>query len=246
MYKLKLVSLLLALFMTLPLMAFSTNDERVDHYLDILANSSQSQQIQMLNRLQWSGITDPRLFDVIVKSVQESNWASSNIKLSSYMIRALGYSGNEKYYAPLEQLSDTKSPVAALRRHAKKALQNLSQFTRWNKALANNKLIVEGKSVEVTTYLKMLDVNDVFVQRLAARAMYHEHQKDPDLLASAAEKLKTLYTQPGLDREAQDTAAWLCKAIGQSGQAEYIELLHNVANETPYPKIKKYAMKFAR
>ena len=90
----------------------------------------------------------------------------------------------------------------------------------------------------------MLSVDDPLVQRLAARAIFHEKQQDPDLLALTAEKLKALYNKDGLGGEAQDTAAWFCKAIGQSGKPEYQNLLSEVVKTTPYKKIRKHALKF--
>ena len=44
-----------------------------------------------------------------------------------------------------------------------------------------------------------------------------------------------------LDGEAQDTAAWFCKAIGQSGRIEYLNLLTEVNKYTPYNKIKRHS-----
>ncbi len=111
--------------------------------------------------------------------------------------------------------------------------------------IAESDITVEGKSVEVTTYMKMLNVSDYFVQRQAARATYHELRQDPDLLALIAFRLESLYLLQYLDKHEQDTAAWFCKALGRNGGSKYTALLSKVAQDTPHKKIKKYASKYA-
>jgi len=163
----------------------------------------------------------------------------------AHQIRALGYSGNEKYRNTLMQI-EKEAANRKLRNHAKKALIWLDRYKNWNKLIADADFTVEGKSIEVTNYMKMLSVDDVFVQRIAARATFHEKQRDPDLLALTAEKLKMVYMQSGLDGEAQDTAAWFCKVLGQNGYWEYGDLLSKVAADSPYKKIRKYALKYTK
>lgn len=238
--------ILLVIF--LPVHAFTTVDEQIDHYLEILEYDT-SYKITTLERLQWSGLTDPRLYDEIEKQVidryQEEGLSEQSRDMLSHLIRALGYSGNDKYRGTLDTVS--KGALSNRhRKHAKKALLQLEQFISWNRLLVASDYSVEGKSVEVATYMKMLSTNDVMVQRLAARAIFHERQYDSDLLAMAAEKLEAMYLQDGLPIEAQDTAAWLCKAIGQSGWSEYKELLKKVAANTPYKKVKKHAKMYTR
>ncbi len=57
------LSLLLAISATA--FAFETVGEQIDHYLDLLENGSYESKIQMLERLQWSGLTDHRLYDAM-------------------------------------------------------------------------------------------------------------------------------------------------------------------------------------
>lgn len=229
--------------------AFDTVDEQIDHYLDVLANDSNPDKIEMLKRLQWSGLTDPRLFDKIAEGPEKQylrdDLNKPGIGVLSHQIRALGYSGNEKYRNILGEIS--KSAVnKKLKKHATKALVHLNKFKGWNKLIAASNSSVSGKSVEITTYMKMLNVDDVFVQRLAARAIFHEKRQDPDLLALVAEKLKASYLQSGLDGHAQDTIAWFCKALGENGFRDYGDLLSDVVKNTPYKKVKKHASKYAK
>jgi len=224
--------------------AFESVDEQIASYLEIFKSGSYPASFEMLERLQWSGLSDPRLFDtfesLVLEKYKNASFNKNERNLVGYSIRSLGYSGNPKYRATLEEVKKNAS-ASRLRGYAKRALSDMDHFELWHKKINSSDFRVVDKPVEIGMYMKMLSVDDPFVQRLAARAIFHERQTDPELLAMAAENLENQYLQSGLDGEAQDTAAWLCKAIGQSGQAEYTALLRKIADETPYKKIRKYA-----
>jgi hypothetical protein len=243
------IGLIFLLVTYVPAFAFNSVNEQIDAYLEILATGSIEDQIQMLERLQWSGLSDPRLYDEVERQLLEKYLSPDldkyAINLLAHKARALGYSGDDGYRISLGQVQN-ETVHRKLSKHAKKALNELGKYWNWNKLIAKSDISVEGKSAEVTNYMKMLGVDDVFVQRNAARAIYHERQQDSHLLALTAEKLQGMYMQQGLDKQAQDTAAWFCKALGQSGGPKYTALLSNVAASTPYKKIKKYASKYAQ
>ena len=230
----KFTAVLLACILSFPAFAYNTDDERIDAYLNVMETGRTEAKQQMLEELQWSGLSDARLFDDIEQRLltkyNNAKFAKADIEAMNYEMRALGYSGNTKYQKTLEEIQSNRD-AKKLHRHAKKLI-------------AQSELPVEGKSAETTTYMKMLNTDNVFVQRLAARVMFHEQLRDKDLLALAANKLEAVYKRENLDNEEQDTAAWLCKAIGQSGNSEFLTLLAKVTAETPYPKIKKYSSQY--
>lgn len=243
------IAFTLLLAISASVLAFNTVDEQIDHYLDVLENGSYESQVQMLQRLQWSGLTNHRLYNQIKARLEYSALSAGKsvnkreLNLLAHMIRALGYSGNDRYRNALDNIKNF-SKNNKLRNHARKALVQLDSFIHWNQLVADSDFHVTGKSVEVTTYMKMLNTDDVMVQRLAARAIFHERRKDTELLALTAEKLEGLYLQPGLNREAQDTVAWLCKAVGEYANWQYDELLSKVAKNSPYKGVRKHAAKY--
>lgn len=236
---------LLLLIFSLPLAAFDSVDEQIDSYLGILNGSDHAARIEMLKRLQWSGISDARLYDPIeelpLREIELAEPERAQFDDIAHRIRALGYSGNEKYRPTLERLSK-EAANKKLRKHARKALTQLGQFGTWNEKIAQSNIDTSGKSAEVATYMRMLDTNDVMVQRLAARATFHERRMDQDLLDLTAQKLKGLYAQPGLDGQTLDTAAWFVKALGMSGR--YTDMLVEVNQATPHKKLKKHSSKY--
>ncbi|WP_417550883.1 hypothetical protein [Methylophaga sp.] len=224
------------------LQAFETDQQRIEHNLKIMDSGSVEQKEQMLERLQWSGLSDPLLFDRLEQDVlaaQETKYFERDeLSVLSYEMRALGYSGNAKYQ-PTLQLMANKAENSKLKRHASKAKTDLVQFQAIQNKLATVNVTDAGLPAEVVSYIKLLETNDAYAQRLAARAIFHEQRKEPALLEVTAAKLEAMYMDTNLDKTAQDSAAWMCKALKQAGG--YESLLQKVASDTPHKKIKKYA-----
>lgn len=235
-------SVLLSFFIAATATAFDTKDEQIDFVLNQLATASQDKKEQVLERLQWSGLSDPRLFDVFEQDslayYQENYLPSDKASVLAYEVRALGYSGNVKYEPTLTLLSK-KAKNSSLKRHAKKALRDLDVFAQVQTLLQQQPAMAGELSYEKMTYMQMLKTDDSFTQRLAARAIYHEKQTDKALLDLAAVKLRALYKQPDLDEQTQDTAAWMAKVLKQ--HTAYNDLLGTVADDSPYRKIRRYA-----
>ena len=179
----------------------------------------------------------------VLEQSQSDGLTKNQFNLLGYQVRALGFSGNLKYKGTLRQLRDN-ALERKVRGYAKKALKDLGQYFEWNTQIANAEFSAEGKPAEIETYMKMLSIDDPSVRKLAARAIYHEQQGDAELLQMTANVLEGIYLQEGLDKEEQDAAAWLCKALGNSGDDSYVDLLIKVAEQTPYRKIKKYASQY--
>ena len=233
------------LLVSLPAYAFDSVDEQIDHYLEVLASDNYKARIEMLKRLKWTAITDPRLYDEIEKAPfnQYLNKKLDKITMGdvAHKIRALGFSGNPKYHDTLATIMNYAANKK-LRNHAKKALVDLDRFERWNKQINAAEAQVHGKSVEITTYSRMLNVEDTLVQRFAAKAIVDASLQDSDLLDAVAAKLKPMYAKPGLDKREQDTAAWFIRALGQSNS--YRDFLTEVNQNTPHKKLKKYSIKY--
>lgn len=222
--------------------AFENKEAQIDFVLNQMQSASQDRKEQILERLQWSGLSDSRLYDVfetdLLAHYQEKYPEDEQASLMAYEVRALGYSGNLKYQKTLSLLA-SEAQNSRLKRHAKKAKRDLELFNEMQRKLAQVALENEGLSFEAWTYMRMLETDDSFTQRLAARAMYHEHQSNKALLSLAAEKLKAVYMDESLDKQEQDTAAWISKVLKQ--HSGYETFLKEVAENTPHRKISRYA-----
>ncbi|OMH31676.1 hypothetical protein [Motiliproteus sp. MSK22-1] len=227
--------------------AMSTEAEYVDYLLNKVSSQNEKTKLVALKRLQWSGISSPALYDVIEQRLvellsPEEELSPRQKKLATYYVRALGYSGNEKYRDYITQLTHISEPWE-VKKHARKALTDLPNYGIWHNAIEQSQTSTEGLRIDEAIYLKMLNNRDHFVQRMAARALFHERRSTSQLLEKSAELIHESYKKP-LDAQEQDTVAWLCKVIGQNGNGSYQTLLTEVAAETPHSKIAKYARKY--
>lgn len=102
-----------------------------------------------------------------------------------------------------------------------------------------------GVSDVVGAYMILINTNDVELQRVIARKIFRDKHREPELMELIAKKLDGLYLQPGLSKLEQDTAAWFCKALGQTGDVKYARQLAIVANSSPYKKIYQHAARYA-
>ncbi|MCP4331979.1 MAG: hypothetical protein GY785_04940 [Gammaproteobacteria bacterium] len=246
MNRIKHAAWVLLLLLAGQVLAYDNKEQMIDDKLTILDNAGFTTKVEMLKRLQWSGLSDVRLFDQIAElpaSKYQRSMNNDERGLAAHSLRALGFSGNPKYQDLLKDIK-AKASSNTLKRHARSGLADLERHQRWNELLAQSDFSVNGKSYEVATYMKMLSINDFSVQKLAARATFHERRLDSDLLKMIADNLKASYLRDELDGEAQDTMAWFCKALGQNAIVQYHELLSEVAANSPHSKIKKYARKY--
>ncbi len=228
--------------------AFASNEDQahIDRLIEKVTSLNHNAQIQALKQLQWSGVSSSKLYDPIAEALQtqfeEKNTTGKGKDLAAYRIMALGYSGNDKYIEQLESIASDKSKKR-FRRYAKNALKHFDNFQAWNKGIQEIDVDTKGLKLEKAVYYRMLSSNDSGIQRLAARAMFHEKTRDPILLDKTAEVLEQ-QAFSHLGTESQDAVAWFCKVLGQNGGGEYRDLLSRVIAETPHPKIAKYASKY--
>ncbi|WP_051321375.1 hypothetical protein [Chrysiogenes arsenatis] len=81
--------------------------------------------------------------------------------------------------------------------------------------------------------------------RSAAESIYKTGMRNEEVLDVAAEVLVQRY-QIAAGRSETDAVAWLCKAIGNSGNGRYTELLSQVANGDVERNIKSHCGKAAK
>lgn len=75
----------------------------------------------------------------------------------------------------------------------------------------------------------------------AAQSIYNTGEKDTEVLDVAAEILLQRYATAG--KSNIDTLAWVCRALGNSGNSRYHSALQEVADSDAPRKLRKYAKK---
>jgi TolB-like protein len=90
-------------------------------------------------------------------------------------------------------------------------------------------------------YVKMLRSGNLRSKTDAAKLIVREKVRDTAVLDVVEQELLKGYLASGDDRGAVDAMAWLCKALGASGNGKYRGSLQTVAQKAPHRKLQKYA-----
>lgn len=75
----------------------------------------------------------------------------------------------------------------------------------------------------------------------AAQSIYNTGEKDTEVLDVAAEVLLQRYPSSG--KSDIDTLAWVCRALGNSGNSRYASTLQEVVDSDAHKKLRKYCSK---
>jgi len=94
-------------------------------------------------------------------------------------------------------------------------------------------------------YATMLASGGLGSMQRAAEEIYNQGINDQELLDVTAEALAQNYTRGGNGETFVDSIAWLCKALGNSNNGRYRELLAQVSDSKIHKKARKYCDKAA-
>lgn len=219
--------------------------QRVDvqHYIDVFSGKPRVQQRQACESLQWAGLSDTRVFDLVEKNLLASYRQINDREDTDYnawLCRALAFSGQEKYRATLQEVA-ANGGHRNLRNHAAKALLELDQYKRWNPILASRAGYVAGKSDEVNRLGAMLRSGEKGLQLAAARRIHFGQLYDSWLLDTLHEVVKPALSTDWSDKDDIDAVAWMLRALAGPAKVEYRSTLEQAASSAANRKVRKYA-----
>ena len=93
------------------------------------------------------------------------------------------------------------------------------------------------------TYVKQLKSENAISQRDAAKRIIRARLFDAGVMNAVEKALLKGYTRGGRDRNHIDAMAWLCKALGASGNSKYRKTLTTVSKDAGNRKLRGYASK---
>lgn len=235
----------LSLFIPLsPSLAMDKN-EKIDNYLSIFKSNDIKKEKTACNELQWSGLTDTRLFDAIEKkyhSIDTEQYDKIKLDLAAYYLKALGASGQSKYRQTLQQ--STESKQKKIRRHGKIALDNLENYARWNKIISQPSASDPSASNVITRFNNMINSDEWELRRIASKRIYHEHLFDEKILNTLNQKITEVYKIEISGRVAIDALNWMMKALASTGDKKYLPTLEEVSENGYHYKNKSYAQSY--
>jgi hypothetical protein len=227
-------------------LAYATSNQTAEanKYIDMLGSASLKTRIDAAKQITRSGLTDPKLFNIINESLlngYNSNVLNSDhIDEMSWMCKALASSGSSDYAPTLEKIIQTATSQKLVR-YAKQSLSLLSEYSERNKLINNTTNIDPNLSPEVNKYINMLKSNNITLQRDAAKSIYRGQFSEKALFDVLSDELLKGYKTSLNDRNQLDTLAWMCKALGASGMAEYKQTLTQIIENSSNAKLLKYA-----
>lgn len=217
----RLLALFLLVSLQQPAYGYDSSEQQIHDYQRILLSDDFEAKCKVLQHLQWAGLNDPRIFDWVEEYVleyyQSSFLSRERFALKRQAIRALAYSGNEKYRYSLF-LVEVEAAGSNIRHDGKLALAQLDKHIGWQKIIkaSDHQLPYTNKNTVINTYLKMLNIDNPEIQQLAATGIYQERINDTEVLALAFQQWQTLQSQPNLTYQQQSTRRWLLKAIDRN------------------------------
>jgi hypothetical protein len=214
-------------------------------YSNVFTQGSFAEQRRAISPLEWSGISDPALYDIISKNLSEK--AAQDNKPAreeaSWYAKALALSGNEKYRSQLTSVA-TGADSKKLRKHANKALERLDLYAVWNPIISRGLINAPKGELAESRVKNMLRANNAHVIRLGAKRLHQAHSDNKDLVQLANERLLSDYQTTDGDGIKVDAMAWLIKALAKSGDINHKSTLEQIAETANNKKLKKYAKKY--
>ncbi len=101
-------------------------------------------------------------------------------------------------------------------------------------------------SAEEKKCAQLLQSDSAIDLRTGAKSVYYHHLNNAYLTDLAAQALLNNYNDQPRDRDHIDAMAWLCKALGKTGNSNYRETLETVSKEAKNRKLRGYASKNLR
>src|SRR3972149_1966688 len=216
----------------------------IEEFITMLKSNNMEQRINASKRITRSGLTDPKLFDLIrdnlVNGYQSDPNNPKHIDEIAWLCKALASSGRPEYKEALKKVADTTGD-AKLERYARQGMDLIDEFAERNKIISDTKNTVPGQSPEVTRLINMLKSDNLALKRDAAKEIYRAHFTEHNLFEVVNEGLLKGYQLNASDKNHVDAMAWLCKALGASGMQEYKATLDNITNTSSSETLRKYA-----
>ena len=222
-------------------------ENEIKYYITIFEGENPQLQHDAIGELSWKGISDPRIYDLmevqLLRGYGERGRAI--VEQMSWLAKGMALSGLEKYRQTLEKVA-ADAPTQKLRKHANTALERLVNYQRWNPVISQGVGDMTEGDIDRRRALNLLQASEGALIRLGGKRTYFKYWGDEQLLEAAKDKLLQDYKISGLDSTHIDALAWLCKALGRSGKPSYKVVLEEVADNSKYGKITRYAKNNAK
>ncbi|HWV16410.1 MAG TPA: hypothetical protein VN030_13335 [Cellvibrio sp.] len=199
-----------------------------------------------VHSLEWTGISNPELFDDIATRLEAGYGGTSKyaLELNSWLVKSLALSGNEKYL-PLMNTIAARKDIKKLNRHTINSLENFAKFQRWNPIIAaNNETAKTPQELNRLRTLNMLNADDGELMERGAKIISRQYMQEKELIDTINSVLLANYQTTDSDKK--QAVEWMSKILGESGKHEYKTTLDKIAGDSSASrKIRNDAAKYS-
>jgi hypothetical protein len=203
-------------------------------YLKVLDTGSSTEIIVAAKRISSAGYVDSAVYSKIA-TILKDNYASVGndpiaVDEMSWLCKALSSSGMQEYKLIVSEVA-RNSKNGKLRGYAQRSLDMFEEYAERNQIMSVKEGNDHELSQEDNRLINMLRSDKVLLVRDASKTIFRSLSTDDKVYDVAAEVLVSLYAAPPQHRATRDTLAWLCKALGHSGEQKYRPVLEQIVNE---------------
>ena len=198
---------------------------------------------QIVARIKWSGITDPRLFDAMEAELlarYATDKSREGAEHLGWLVQALAFSGSSKYQPTIEAVGQT-ALTAKLMRHGVSSLRVLPQYAAWNPIITKGTETVAALEIPRQRVINMLNSNDPELMRAGASFVLTRFITDRQITDSMRDMLAARYKEAETNDLLAEAMAWFCKVLGTSGQKDYIATLQDVKANSDQSAIERWS-----
>ena len=194
-------------------------EKEIDELIKVFSKPFIMKQHVAAEKLAYLGHSDPRIFDVIEKQLLDSYLSLSDdyeIDWASWLAKALGFSGNQKYGTTLRRL-ESFAPDEKLRKYAGIAQRYTYKYKTFNPIIMNFDNDNSGETISsemnllplsLLRYKNMLDSDEPELHKLAAKRIYFEGITESLIIQLVL--FRIVHPAPRTDK---DTQKWLNKSL---------------------------------
>lgn len=216
-----------------------------EEYIQIFQSNNQPQQQKAAEAFEWAGLSSPQIFDLVeAKALQQlPNSNDKNIaNYESYLVKALAFSGNEKYRATIQKIH-AETLNKKVKKYAEESLPRLAVYTRLNTLIVPKPWPDAAYPSLNQRLINMLASDDTDLLLLAAKRINYTNTYMPEVLTQLNASLLNNYKKP-LTGDRLEAIAWLCHALAGSRLPEYKSTIEEVEAHAHEKKLRKYAHKY--
>ncbi|HEX5055471.1 MAG TPA: hypothetical protein VFX02_03135, partial [Gammaproteobacteria bacterium] len=191
--------------------------------------------------LQWSGISDVALYDLIEQRLNEilvrKIRGGDDLEIASWYAKGLAASGMDKYLTVMRRMASTRQPKLA--HYAEESMSRIESYKKWNPIISDEKNFHPDQPLQVNRFANMLKSGDSELKLMALKRMRYEHIYSEYLLDIVRDDLMAGYksadaTSAGIEVFESETGV-----LGDSRNMKYHDSLEQVYSETKdRPKLR--------